>query len=320
MVLFIFINNSLAEEIFKNNHNVNGDDSTFKDFLAWRFNGNRPEKFAIEVSNEFNNANNLPNDAYAVWIGHASFLINNNNINILTDPIFSNRASPFSFIGPKRLIPPGINIDKLPPIDIVTVSHAHYDHLDLPSLKKLYEINKETLFLVPMNLGKLLKSSGVKNVVEMNWWDTITIKDSLITFVPVHHWSSRTPFDKNKTLWGGWWFENETNKLLHLGDTGYTYDFDTIYNELGSPDVAFIPIGAYEPRSIMKDSHLNPEESIQAAIDLKTTKAIGMHWGTFMLTDEPVLDPPIRLNKELIRLNLENLFLIPKPGEIISLE
>ena len=268
MVLFIFINNSLAEEIFKNNHNVNGDDSTFKDFLAWRFNGNRPEKFAIEVSNEFNNANNLPDDAYAVWIGHASFLINNNNINILTDPIFSNRASPFSFIGPKRLIPPGINIDKLPPIDVVTVSHAHYDHLDLPSLKKLYEINKETLFLVPMNLGKLLKSSGVKNVVEMNWWDTITIKDSLITFVPVHHWSSRTPFDKNETLWGGWWFENETNKLLHLGDTGYTYDFDTIYNELGSPDVAFIPIGAYEPRSIMKDSHLNPEESIQAAIDL----------------------------------------------------
>jgi L-ascorbate metabolism protein UlaG (beta-lactamase superfamily) len=320
LVLFIFINNSLAEEIFKNNHNVNGDDSTFKDFLAWRFNGNRPEKFAIEVSNEFNNANNLPDDAYAVWIGHASFLINNNNINILTDPIFSNRASPFSFIGPKRLIPPGININKLPPIDVVTVSHAHYDHLDLPSLKKLYEINKETLFLVPMNLGKLLKSSGVKNVVEMNWWDTITIKDSLITFVPVHHWSSRTTFDKNETLWGGWWFENETNKFLHLGDTGYTYDFDTIYNELGSPDVAFIPIGAYEPRSIMKDSHLNPEESIQAAIDLKTTKAIGMHWGTFMLTDEPVLDPPIRLNKELIRLNLENLFLIPMPGEIISLE
>ena len=284
MIFFIFINNSLAEEIFKNNHNVNEDDSTFKDFLAWRFNGNRPEKFAIEVSNEFNNANNLPDDAYAVWIGHASFLINNNNINILTDPIFSNRASPFSFIGPKRLIPPGINIDKLPPIDVVTVSHAHYDHLDLPSLKKLYEINKETLFLVPMNLGKLLKSSGVKNVVEMNWWDTITIKDSLITFVPVHHWSSRTPFDKNETLWGGWWFENETNKLLHLGDTGYTYDFDTIYNELGSPDVAFIPIGAYEPRSIMKDSHLNPEESIQAAIDLKTTKAIGMHWGTVSYT------------------------------------
>ena len=320
MVLFIFINNSLAEEIFKNNHNVNGDDSTFKDFLAWRFNGNRPEKFAIEVSNEFNNANNLPDDAYAVWIGHASFLINNNNINILTDPIFSNRASPFSFIGPKRLIPPGINIDKLPPIDVVTVSHAHYDHLDLPSLKKLYEINKETLFLVPMNLGKLLKSSGVKNVVEMNWWDTITIKDSLITFVPVHHWSSRTPFDKNETLWGGWWFENETNKLLHLGDTGYTYDFDTIYNELGSPDVAFIPIGAYEPRSIMKDSHLNPDEAIQTALDLNATHAIGMHWGTFMLTDEPVQEPPALVKNRLKELDLEGLFTIPIPGKIISLE
>ena len=171
-----------------------------------------------------------------------------------------------------------------------------------------------------MNLGRLLKSAGVKNVVEMNWWDTITIKESLITFVPVHHWSSRTPFDKNETLWGGWWFETDLSKLVHLGDTGYTYDFATIHNELGSPDVAFIPIGAYEPRSLMKDSHLNPEESIQAALDLKTNKAIGMHWGTFMLTDEEVLDPPIRLNKELVRLNLEDLFLIPKPGEIISLE
>jgi len=320
LVLFLFVNNALTEELYKNNHNIHGDDSTFKDFLKWQFNGNNPEKIAIEMSSEFNDANNLPTNAYAVWIGHASFLINNNNINILTDPIFSQRASPFSFIGPKRLIPPAIDIKNLPPIDVVTVSHAHYDHLDLPSLIKLYEINSDTLFLVPMSLGKLLKSSGIKNVVEMNWWDTITIKDSLITFVPVHHWSSRTPFDKNKMLWGGWWFENDTLKLIHLGDTGYTYDFMTINNELGSPDVAFIPIGAYEPRSIMKDSHLNPQESVQAAIDLKTSLAIGMHWGTFTLTDEPVLDPPIQIREELNRLNLKNLFVIPRPGEIISLE
>ena len=262
----------------------------------------------------------MPDNSFAVWIGHASFLINNKNINILTDPMFSERASPFSFIGPKRLIPPAIDIAKLPPIDVVTVSHAHYDHLDLPSLVRLSKINSDTLFLVPMNLGKLLKSAGIQNVVEMNWWESIKVKDSVITFLPVHHWSSRTPFDKNETLWGGWWFENDRLKLIHLGDTGYTYDFTSIYEALGSPDVAFIPIGAYEPRSIMKDSHLNPKESVQAAIDLKARVAIGMHWGTFTLTDEPVLDPPLVLSKELNRLNLDNLFKIPKPGQIISLE
>ena len=169
MILFLFINNTLSEELFKNNHNVHNDDTTFKDFLAWRFKGDRPDRVSIEISDEFNNAKSLPENSYAVWIGHASFLIHNKNINILTDPIFSKRASPFSFMGPKRLIPPGINIDKLPPIDVVTISHAHYDHLDLPSLKKLYKKNKDTLFLVPMNLGKLLKYSDFKNVVEMNY-------------------------------------------------------------------------------------------------------------------------------------------------------
>ena len=119
MALFLFVNNALTEELYKNNHNIHGDDSTFKDFLKWQFNGKNPEKIAIEVSSEFNDANNLPTNAYAVWIGHASFLINNNNINILTDPIFSERASPFSFIGPKRLIPPAIDIKNLPPIDVV---------------------------------------------------------------------------------------------------------------------------------------------------------------------------------------------------------
>lgn len=320
LLILIAVTPIEAKELFFNNHNLHGEDSTFKDFLKWQLNSDKPERHAINISDEFNSLNAKPDYPYAVWIGHANFLINNDDINILTDPIFSNRASPFSFAGPKRLIPPGIDFDLIPTIDVVTVSHAHYDHLDIPTLKKLYELNSETLFLVPMNLAKLLKSHGIKNVVEMNWWDTITIKNTLITFLPVHHWSSRTPFDKNETLWGGWWFENPSMKLVHLGDTGYTHDFVTINNELGSPDVAFIPIGAYEPRSIMKDSHLNPDEAIQAAIDLKANHAIGMHWGTFMLTDEPVTEPPLLIKNRLIQMNLEGLFTIPVPGKIISLQ
>ena len=316
----IFLITSISsDELFKNNDNLNGDDSTFKDFLNWQFNSDKPDRIAIELSDEFNSSTVLPK-SYAVWVGHASYLINNSNITIITDPIYSNRASPVSFIGPKRMIPPGISYEKLPFIDVITVSHAHYDHLDIPTLKKLYDKNNATLFLVPMKLGKLLKSSGIKNVVEMNWWDTLKVKDTLITFVPVHHWSSRTPFDKNKTLWGGWWFDSPSLQLVHLGDTGYTNDFKLINQELGIPDVAFIPIGAYEPRNIMKDSHLNPQEAVQAALDLEAKLALSMHWGTFMLTDEPVLDPPKQLERELKRIGKENLFLTPKPGEIISLE
>tara|TARA_B100001113_G_scaffold102987_2_gene83379 strand:- start:597 stop:1619 length:1023 start_codon:yes stop_codon:yes gene_type:complete len=320
LLLIVFFANTLtSEELYKNNHNLNGDDSTFKDFIKWQLNSSNPTRVSIEVSDEFNTSTNLP-DKYSVWIGHSSFLINNGDINILVDPIYSKRASPLSFIGPKRLIPPGVDFNKLPSIDIVAVSHSHYDHLDLPTLTRLYKRNNETLFLVPMKVGKLLKSSGITNVVELNWWDTISINKSLITFVPVHHWSSRTPFDKNKTLWGGWWIETNDIKIVHLGDTGYTHDFKLINSELGSPDIAFIPIGAYEPRDIMKDSHLNPSEAIQTAIDLNAGKAIGMHWGTFTLTDEPVKDPPRILNLELQNRGLDNLFIIPKPGEIISLE
>ena len=187
-----------SEEIFFNNHNIHGEDSTFKDFIKWQLSGNKPDRFSIEMSDEFNLLLKKPKTPYAVWVGHSNFLINNNDINILTDPIFSKRASPISFAGPKRLIPPGINFNLLPDIDVVTVSHAHYDHMDIPTLKRLYEINENTLFLVPMNSAKLLLSAGIKNVVEMNWWDTISLSDTLITFVPVHHWSSRTPFDKNE--------------------------------------------------------------------------------------------------------------------------
>jgi L-ascorbate metabolism protein UlaG (beta-lactamase superfamily) len=257
---------------------------------------------------------------YAVWIGHATYLINNGDINILTDPIFSKRASPIGFAGPKRMIPPVMNLSDLPKIDAVVVSHNHYDHFDIWSLKKLSKLNPETIFMVPAGDQKRLIKAGVKNVIEMNWWESFKVSNTAFHFTPVQHWSKRGLFDRNKSLWGGWFMQTDNLALYHAGDTGYSSDFKTTYERLGAPDYSFIPIGAYDPRWFMKDSHVNPEEAVQIALDLKTAHSFGMHWGTFTLTDEPVLEPPVRLEKALIDQNLEpDFFRTPKPGEILQL-
>jgi L-ascorbate metabolism protein UlaG (beta-lactamase superfamily) len=257
---------------------------------------------------------------YAVWIGHATYLINNGDINILTDPIFSKRASPIGFAGPKRMIPPVMTLSDLPKIDAVVVSHNHYDHFDIWSLKKLSKLNPETIFMVPAGDQKRLIKAGVKNVIEMNWWESFKVSNTAFHFTPVQHWSKRGLFDRNKSLWGGWFMQTDNLALYHAGDTGYSSDFKTTYERLGAPDYSFIPIGAYDPRWFMKDSHVNPEEAVQIALDLKTAHSFGMHWGTFTLTDEPVLEPPVRLEKALIDQNLEpDFFRTPKPGEILQL-
>jgi N-acyl-phosphatidylethanolamine-hydrolysing phospholipase D len=146
------------------------------------------------------------------------------------------------------------------------------------------------------------------------------VSNTVFHFTPVQHWSKRGLFDRNKSLWGGWFMQTDNLTLYHAGDTGYSSDFKTTYERLGAPDYSFIPIGAYDPRWFMKDSHVNPEEAVQIALDLKTTYSFGMHWGTFTLTDEPVLEPPVRLEKALIDQNLEpDFFRTPKPGEILHL-
>ena len=188
------------------------------------------------------------------------------------------------------------------------------------SLKKLYKLNPETVFLVPVGDGKRLTRSGIKNVYEMKWWDIFSHSNTSFHFTPVQHWSKRGLFDRNKSLWGGWFIKTEALALYHAGDTGYSSDFKTTYQRLGGPDYSFIPIGAYDPRWFMKDSHVNPEEAVQIALDLKTSQSFGMHWGTFTLTDEPVLEPPKRLEQELKKLNLKSdFFRSPKPGEILQL-
>jgi len=309
---------SFADTYKNTNDQQNG--KTFGQLMTWVFDGEKgPERVKIETSNQWQEL--APDQTnYAVWVGHATYLINNGDINILTDPIFSKRASPIGFAGPKRMIPPAMQLNDLPKIDAVVVSHNHYDHFDIWSLKKLYKLNPETIFMIPVGDKKKLIKAGIKNVVEMNWWESLKVSNTTFHFTPVQHWSKRGLFDRNKSLWGGWFMQTDALALYHAGDTGYSSDFKTSHERLGAPDSSFIPIGAYDPRWFMKDSHVNPEEAVQIALDLKSPYSFGMHWGTFTLTDEPVLEPPVRLERALVDQNLEpDFFRSPKPGEILQL-
>tara|TARA_B100000614_G_scaffold66827_1_gene59205 strand:- start:203 stop:1204 length:1002 start_codon:yes stop_codon:yes gene_type:complete len=253
----------------------------------------------------------------AIWIGHSTFLINNGELNILIDPVFSERASPFLFVGPKRMIPPAIKMNQLPRIDIVLISHNHYDHLDIASLSKLSNINNETIFLVPEGDKKSLVNAGIKNTFEFKWWDNFQLNGTTFTFTPAKHWSARGLFDDSRSLWGSWHVGNDSLNLFHAGDTGYSDDFKLIKKKLGKVDLALIPIGAYSPYWFMGYSHVTPDEAIQIAIDLEATKSIGMHWGTFILSDEPILEPKEWLKISSKKENID--FVTVKPGELIDL-
>lgn len=231
------------------------------------------------------------------WIGHSTFLIQHRGLNILTDPIFSDRASPVSFAGPKRYTPPGLTIDKLPPIDIVVISHNHYDHLDLPSLKAL---GPEITYVVPLKNGKLLESVGLDKIHELDWHESVEIKGVRIHATPSQHWSARGLFDRREALWAAFVLEWENFNVFFGGDTGYTQElFQDIGKRYGPFDAALIPIGAYEPRWFMKAAHVNPVEAVAIHKDIGSKWSVGIHWGTFPLTAESPLSPLKNLQEAL---------------------
>jgi len=304
----------LVAEKFVNTNGV-ANEKTFSDFLKWSFSNESPERVAIETSDAWK-VLDLEKESYILWIGHASFLINLDGTTILTDPIFSRRASPVGIFGPKRLIPPALNITDLPKIDLVTISHNHYDHLDINSLVKISKKNPDAQFLVPQGDKKILTKRGIENVSEFLWWENSTIKNLTMTFTPVQHWSARGLGDRNESLWGGWFFETSGFNLFHAGDTGYSNDFLMTKKKLGSPEYALIPIGAYSPEWFMAENHVNPKDALQIAIDLDAKKSIGMHWGTFILTDEAVTEPPQLLEFALKERGLpKDYFVTLKPGD-----
>ena len=316
--IFLLFSTGFLFAEYKNTNGV-ASDKSFGDMLQWIRSDIEPEITKIELSSDWQKLNLSEDDNYAIWIGHSTFLIKKNGVTILTDPIFSKRASPFKNIGPKRLIPPAIPLDAIPHIDIVTVSHNHYDHLDIHSLKKISKKHPEAIFLVPAGDEKLLKRKKIKNVYDFDWWESIEHKGFVITFTPVQHWSKRSLFDRNKSLWGGWFFDHEDYSFYHAGDTGYSKDFIDTKIKLGSPKYAFIPIGAYDPEWFMAESHVNPEDAVQIMLDLEAEKAFGMHWATFTLTDEDTIEPKIRLEKEIMKFKGLD-FSSVVPGSIINLE
>ena len=236
----------------------------------------------------------------ATWIGHATVLVQSGGLNILTDPIFSERASPLAFLGPQRAQAPGIALADLPPIDVVLVSHSHYDHLDRWSVEQLEARSPgRTLFLVPLGLKAFLADLGIRNVVELDWWEQHRHADVEFHLVPVQHWSARGLGDRNKTLWGGWAVFAPDLRWYFAGDTGYSAMFAETREKLAARmregalfDLALLPIGAYEPRWFMAPQHMNPAEAVRAHKDLAARRSLGVHWGTFSLTDEALDQPP----------------------------
>jgi L-ascorbate metabolism protein UlaG (beta-lactamase superfamily) len=240
-----------------------------------------------------------PDQVAVTFVNHVTFLIQTDGMTILTDPVWSERASPFRRIGPKRVRQPGVAFVDLPRIDIVLLSHNHYDHLDVATLAQLQARFAPTV-LAASGDRRLLAPLGFARLHELDWWDEIRFNDALkVTFVPAQHFSARGLFDRRKSLWGGYMIENRGRRIYFGGDSGYASHFAAIKDRLGSPDIAMLGIGAYEPRWFMQPIHMNPAEAVRAHRDLGARHSIGMHFGTFQLTPEPIDQPQADLARAL---------------------
>lgn len=264
------------------------------------------------------------------WIGHATVMAQLGGLTLLTDPIFSDRASPFSFAGPKRHQPPGMALHELPHIDVVLVSHNHYDHLDSASVDALRrQPGGSPLFIVPLGLKGWLAGEGITHAVELDWWQAQPVNTPRgafeVTLVPAQHWSGRGLNDRMKTLWGGFAVLAGHCHLFYAGDTGYSRDFEDMRAHFaprqrdedgGGFDIALLPIGSYEPRWFMAQQHVNVEEALRIHQDLGAKRSLGVHWGTFELTDEPLDEPPRVLVRERAAKGLaEEQFFVMAIGE-----
>ena len=228
------------------------------------------------------------------WVGHATLLVQMDHVTFLTDPTWSNTASPIAPMGPRRFVKPGLELEALPPIDFVVISHNHYDHLDLDTLREIGRRHPEARFFVPLGNGALLRGEGVENVQELDWGERSLHENVEIYAVPAQHWSSRSPFDDRKALWASWVIVGPERRFYFGGDTGYFDGFSRIGEALGPFDLAAVPIGAYLPTQMMRPWHLNPEQAATAGRELRAKRVLGMHFGTFDLSDEPLDEPPQR--------------------------
>ncbi len=237
--------------------------------------------------------------AVLTFIGHATFLIQTASGNVLTDPMYSQRAGPLNLVGPRRVRPPAVRLDDLPPIATVLLSHNHYDHCDLRTLRLLAE-RFDPLVVTPLGNRSLVRSARVRRVEELDWWQASTTSALSVTLTPAQHFSARSPLDRNRALWGGFVLTIGDRRIFFAGDSGYAPFFRDIRQRLGPIDLALLPIGAYEPRWFMQPIHMNPAEAVQAHVDLQAPESVAMHFGTFQLTTEGI-DEPLQALADALR-------------------
>jgi L-ascorbate metabolism protein UlaG (beta-lactamase superfamily) len=285
--------------------------TTFSDMLRWsKERRSKTKDLTIQIPHsdkkEIEDLQNNKQEFSITWIGHSTFLIQFEGMNILTDPVWAKRMGL-----QKRLTEPGLTMEQLPEIDIVLISHGHYDHLDFPTLKKLHG---DITYYVPAGLRTLFNKKGYNKVIEANWWESFSHHNVKLTFVPAQHWTKRTLTDTNTSHWGGWVVESTkmNHNVYFAGDSGYFRGFKEI-GERFDVDVVLMPIGAYEPEWFMKISHINPEESIKAFLELKGKTFIPMHYGAYRLADDTGPEALERLMNEWKRLELD-------PGQLAVLK
>ena len=279
-----------------------------------------PSDHVIKREKVLENLDKYKNDNYVAWIGHATFLIKLGDATIITDPLFSKNTGPLIF-GPKRYVESAIRLNEIPETDLFLLTHNHYDHLDYSTVRNFP--HKKSKVLVPLKLSKYFTRNGFKNVNELDWYDDIKVNDLKITLLPAVHWSKRSLNDTNKTLWGNFLIEYKDKKIFFACDTGYGNIYKELGEKYGPIDLTFINIGAYDFRPMFEKSvyHTNPEEALNIAQDLKSKKVIGMHWGTVVLSLEPIMEPPVRFKANAEKYGFKKKdAIIFKIGEVQKLE
>ena len=280
----------------------------FRDILRWTLQRRRQQLAATPPRGSFPVA--TPAIDYprasdtsfsATWIGHSTVLLQLGGLNVLTDPVFSQRAFPVQWAGPRRVMDPALSLERLPPLDVVLLSHNHYDHLDKSAVRQIARVHPDAAWVVPLGVAAYIRGWGVREIVELDWWQETVINTLRVTATPARHFSARRLGDRNKTLWCGFAFEVNGVRALFAGDTAYHPEFGNVGARCGPFDFVMIPIGAYDPRWFMHVVHTDPEEAVQIYEDLIAPHArarhplmLGIHWGTFRLTDEPMDEPPHR--------------------------
>ncbi len=280
-----------------------------------------PKEHVVDKKLVLSNLKKYKNDDYIAWIGHATYLIKLGEITIITDPVFSKNAGPLIF-GPKRYTEPALRLNEIPKTDLFLLTHNHYDHQDMRTIRSYP--HKDSKVLVPLNLGKYFTRHRFKDVNEMDWYDEIKINDDLkVTLLPAVHWSKRSLTDTNKTLWGNFLIEYKNKKIFFACDTGYGNIYKKLGDKYGPIDLTMINIGAYNFKPMFNKSiyHTTPEQALNVAQDLKSKKVIGMHWGTFVLSLEPIMEPPIRFKDNAEKFGFKKKdAIIFKIGEFKSLQ